>query len=71
MNNWCICCFFIYILMKCIVQEAKSPVKNLVHIYMCVCVCVYGVKFLALLGAPYIYAISRPRVMLDDTNETQ
>jgi hypothetical protein len=36
------------------VQEGKSPVKNLVHIY--------DVKFLALLGAPYIYVISRLRV---------
>jgi hypothetical protein len=33
-------------------------VKNLVHIY------IYDVKFLALLGAPYIYDISRLRVKL-------
>jgi hypothetical protein len=33
------------ILTKCTVQEAKSSVKNLVHIY----------KFLPLLAAPYIY----------------
>jgi hypothetical protein len=40
------------------VQEVKSPVKNLVHIYICV-------KFLTLLGAPYIYIynICRLRVI--------
>jgi hypothetical protein len=47
--------------MKCTVQEAKTPVKNLVHIYI-------YVKFLALLEAPYryiyIYDISRLRVKM-------
>jgi hypothetical protein len=43
---------------------SKTPVKNLVHIYIYVwvCVCIYDVKFLVLLGAPYIYDISRLRV---------
>jgi hypothetical protein len=45
-------------LTKCTVQEEKSPVKNLVHIY----IYKHDVKFLALLGAPYIYDISWLRV---------
>jgi hypothetical protein len=43
--------------MKCTVQEANSPVKKF-RPY------IYDVKFLALLGAPYIYDISRLRVKL-------
>jgi hypothetical protein len=43
-----------HILMKCTVPEAKLPVKKS-HTYI-------YVKFLALLGAPCIYGISRLRV---------
>jgi hypothetical protein len=43
--------------MKCMVEEAKSPVKKS-HPY----IYIYDVKFLALLGAPYVYDISRLRL---------
>jgi hypothetical protein len=51
-------------------SRSKIPSKNLVHIY------IYDIKFLALLGAPYIYDISRlrvnhgPRTPLSCTHET-
>jgi hypothetical protein len=48
-----------HILRKCTVQEEKSPVNissKYIYIYK------HEVKILALLGAPYIYDISRLRV---------
>jgi hypothetical protein len=44
------------------IPSKKSRPYIYIYIYMCVCVCVCDVKFLALLGAPYIYDISRLRV---------
>jgi hypothetical protein len=41
---------------------SKIPSKNFVHIY----IYIHDVKFLALLGAPYVYDISRLRVSSED-----
>jgi hypothetical protein len=43
-------------------SRSKMPRKILVHIYIYIYMYVYDVKFLALLGPPYIYDVSRLRV---------
>jgi hypothetical protein len=47
-------------LIKCTVQEAKFPVKYLVHIY----IYIYDDEFLALLSVPYIYIYVISRLMV-------